>query len=100
LTALRTADTKADVAQTVPNALTAAQNVVRWCDAAVTTAQALRGVTRVEDAAPLVERLTLVTRQIAAGTEISQVRRPLPAASDGGLLYLQLRPRPSRRRRR
>jgi hypothetical protein len=90
LSGLQNVDTKADVARTTPKALTAAQNVLRWCDSAVETAQALLNAKRVEDAAPLAMRLATLTQQLAGGTNTSVTRHSIPSDTEGGLLYVQL----------
>jgi hypothetical protein len=87
---LESADTKADVVRTARPALVAAQNVVTWCDAAATLARQILAATRAEDAAAVTHGLSTLTRQLAAGTNTSRERHAIPAASDGGLLFVQL----------
>jgi hypothetical protein len=90
LRTLSTADTKADVMRTAPPALVAAQHVLVWCDAAIATARQIVAATRAADAAALTHALSTLTRQLAAGANTSFERHAIPAASEGGLLYVQL----------
>jgi hypothetical protein len=90
ITQLADSDTQPDAARMLPEALTAANNVLRWCEVAIDVAQRLQLARTADEVLPLAQQLTMVTRQMAAGTTTSKERRPIPSASDGGLLYVQL----------
>lgn len=67
--AIVAADTRSDVRRVVPPALTAAQNVLRWCDEVVSIAQRLRDATEEQAAATLASRLAGLTTQLTTGRD-------------------------------